>query len=296
MAAAEVFFFTGTGNSLAVARDIARRLDATLTPIPAVVNQGVIECDAEVVGIVFPIYYETHGGIPLIIRRFIARLADLGSKYVFGVTTYGSASTIALGRLARLIEARGGRLRGRFAVNMPENIYPLLAANRHEKMYEVWKQNVEKLCRFVEERRAARLHTPNVVVGRAYVLLSFLGRLLLPAWRRATIRQLQRGAGSRLHSYDDLLPLMDNSFAVGEDCNGCGTCARICPVGNIRLVAERPVWQHRCEFCLACFHWCPREAITSSVLDSPVKYHHPEVGLNDMLHARSVRRSVRRRG
>jgi ferredoxin len=279
----EVYFFSGTGNSLAVARDIAERLGGILTPIPAVVERERIESDAEAVGIVFPIYYETHGGIPQIVKRFTAKLSGLGSKYIFGVTTYGSASIIALGRLARLVAARGGRLSGRFAVNMPENIYPLLAADRHAKMYDVWKENLHKVCRCIEERRPARLRTPNVVVGSAYVLLSLLGRLLLPAYRRTTIRQLQRGSGSSLRSYDDLLPLMDTSFTVGESCNGCGTCARLCPVDNIHMAGERPVWQHRCEFCLACYHWCPRAAIRCSVLASPVKYHHPEVGLNDMV-------------
>ncbi len=24
---------------------------------------------------------------------------------------------------------------------------------------------------------------------------------------------------------------------------------------------RRPVWQHNCERCLACIHWCPCEAI-----------------------------------
>jgi hypothetical protein len=44
----------------------------------------------------------------------------------------------------------------------------------------------------------------------------------------------------------------------------------------------RPVWRHHCEYCLACFHWCPREAIESSVLKSELKYHHPEVRAADM--------------
>jgi len=280
---AEVYYFTGTGNSLVVARDIAAGIGASLIPIPSVMGRGRIESDAEVVGLVFPIYYETFGGLPQIVKRFVGKLVDLESKYLFAVTTYGSASTIALGRLARLLESRGGRLSGRFAVNMPENIYPLLAAKKHPRMFATWKESVGRVCTSIREGREITFHTPNVVVGRAYALLSTIGRLLLPLYRGTTIRQLQKGAGSTLRSYDELLPLMDSGFAVQEACDGCGICARLCPVENIRMVENRPAWQHHCEFCLACFHWCPREAITSTALTSPVKYHHPDVTLKDML-------------
>ena len=166
---------------------------------------------------------------------------------------------------------------------MPENIYPLLGVSKHGKMFDTWKENAEVLCAHVRERRRVRLYTPNALVGKAYGPLRLIGRLLLPFYRGATIRELRKASGSPLPSYDDLLPQMDKSFAAGESCNGCGVCAEVCPVENIRLIEGRPAWQHRCEFCLACFHWCSREAIASGALASPVKYHHPEARLKDML-------------
>ena len=53
----------------------------------------------------------------------------------------------------------------------------------------------------------------------------------------------------------------DHSFRTTEACNGCGRCAKVCPVRNIRLSDQRPQWHGRCTDCLACFHHCPQRAI-----------------------------------
>ena len=83
---AAVYYFTGTGNSLAVARDIAKSLEGELISIPSVIQQELVRTDAEVIGVVFPVYI---WGMPLIVERFIKKLANLQDKYVFAITTYG---------------------------------------------------------------------------------------------------------------------------------------------------------------------------------------------------------------
>jgi len=39
---------------------------------------------------------------------------------------------------------------------------------------------------------------------------------------------------------------------------------RVCPVNNIEMVDKKPVWQNRCESCLACINWCPKEQSTEA--------------------------------
>ncbi len=65
----EIYYFTGTGNSLAVARDIALKTDGKLIPIPSVIDKDIIKTETDAIGIVFPTYYEPYGGVPLIVRR-----------------------------------------------------------------------------------------------------------------------------------------------------------------------------------------------------------------------------------
>jgi MinD superfamily P-loop ATPase len=76
---------------------------------------------------------------------------------------------------------------------------------------------------------------------------------------------------------------MDNDFYTSEACNGCGICAKICPVNDIRIRDKKPYWQHHCELCLAYFHCCPRKAINSYAFPNTVRYHHPEASLADII-------------
>jgi NAD-dependent dihydropyrimidine dehydrogenase PreA subunit len=45
-------------------------------------------------------------------------------------------------------------------------------------------------------------------------------------------------------------------------CNGCGTCAEICPVEGIKLIDGKAVPNAQCVDCGTCIGACPTEAIT----------------------------------
>jgi MinD superfamily P-loop ATPase len=84
-------------------------------------------------------------------------------------------------------------------------------------------------------------------------------------------------------SFSESRKLMDYGFYANEDCIGCGTCEKICPVDNIALVEGTPVWQHNCEQCFACLQWCPQSAIQFGDTEGDIRYHHPDVDVSDLM-------------
>ena len=51
-------------------------------------------------------------------------------------------------------------------------------------------------------------------------------------------------------------------FTVSADCIGCGTCAKVCPRGNIQMVVgNKPSFGSNCMGCLSCVQLCPKAAI-----------------------------------
>ena len=80
-----IFYFTGTGNCLYVARQLANA-ETTLLSIPQLVKQGKYDFEADEIGIVYPIYGHMP---PYMVKEFI-RKARLKAGYKFAVLTFGA--------------------------------------------------------------------------------------------------------------------------------------------------------------------------------------------------------------
>jgi ferredoxin/flavodoxin len=260
----EIYYFSGTGNSLVVARNIAEKIDGKLIYIPAVMDEESIKINADALGIVTPAYYMR---IPGIVERFIGKLTNLQSKYIFAIVTVGGIAGGILNRLSEAVSLRGGSLAAGFAVQLPANYIDAADAQPlflQKRMFRKWEKKADKIADYVSNRERGRMEKFNT--------------LMTLLFSRTIEKQYLRG---------ELEPDIDNNFWTDDKCNGCGICAKVCPVSNIKMVDDRPVWQHHCEKCLACIQWCPKESIQfKDVTLKRKRYHHPEVKLSDMLQQR----------
>ncbi len=281
----EIYYFSGTGNSLAVARDIAEKTNGKLVSIPSVMDKERIAIEADVIGIVFPVYYTGLSNIPLIVQNFVMKLENISTKYIFAVCTYGGGFGQTLKILDQLVLSRGGRLAAGFGVQMPQNAFNKPLENR-EKLFNNWKKKkLITITEYVNARNVGRFDTDGFfikpVVG---ILISMMNLSFL---RPVFIKSIYRAADCQNHldiPFAKIMPMIDRSYHADENCTGCGICSKVCPVHNITMADHKPAWQHHCENCLACINWCPQKAIHGyAELPNLRRYHHPEVKLSDVL-------------
>jgi len=109
-----LYYFTGTGNSRWIARQIAERLGGSAISIPDVVDQPAIRTDSDTVGIAFPSYLAALHGVPLIVEQFLGKLEDAQHKRVFAVCDCGGYEIVnavsSLRRFRRVARSLGIRI------------------------------------------------------------------------------------------------------------------------------------------------------------------------------------------
>lgn len=283
----EIFYFTGTGNSLAVARQIAQKTNARLTGIPSVIAQPSISTDAKAVGIVFPCYMAQLFGVPLMVERFIEKLRGLDCKYVFGVCTCGGLISFnglpTIKNLAKAIKRAGGSLAAAYTVKMPMNNLdydlPFPVDQDQENMFRVCHQQTDSISARVLQRKKSRHRIPKAVLS---LLMTPMYGLMKNAYIKALKQYAKEPQNSKL-KYEKLIFLSDRSISVDDKCTGCGICESVCPAQNIRMSGGKPEWVHRCEMCAACVEWCPQKAIHHWFRAEGIEYRHPNVRISDMI-------------
>jgi len=159
--AVEIYYFSGTGNSLVVARDIAERTNGQLTSIQSIIDKEGIEPSAEVVGIIFPVYYATNDcGIPPIVGRFVSKLQRISSKYLFAICTCGDMPGTTIENLRKAIHSRGGELAAGFTMKMANKT---LQQEKQQKMSVNQKKKLEAIGEFVATRKKGKFETRSTL-------------------------------------------------------------------------------------------------------------------------------------
>lgn len=246
-----VYYFSGTGNSLAAAKRLAAAWgDCELVSIADAAQNGRYRIEADTVGFVFPLYYVN---LPRIVQGFIERAEFAGSPYIYAVVTKGFPVVgSALGYLGTICSAKGQRLSFASYVLMPNN----------DIVY----------CTVPDERRARKLNdAANAKLDRLFPLIERQTRRIDPE-PLGFIRK------ARQEFFLTHLKTSWKSFYANERCTGCGLCARSCPVKNISMANGKPVWGSRCEECEGCLHLCPVEAAQhGNTTQGKRRYWHPAV-------------------
>ncbi len=251
-----IFYFSGTGNSLNVARILAEKLgDTDIVPISTAIREDTIEVNSDTVGFVFPLYLM---GLPKIVFDFIKKMEFENVNYFFTVVTRGGSPGGAMHQINRLLKKKSKKLNAGFYLTLFSNFiayYELPTEAERSELLQEGEKKVIEIAAILKERK-------NQVDHERF---SFVFRTLNKGLRKAVNKR-------------------DKKFSVDETCNSCGICQKVCSVGNIEIVNEKPEWQHKCQLCLACLHFCPQEAIQNGKKTAGrERYHHPNTKMKDFI-------------
>jgi ferredoxin len=255
-----IYYFTGTGNSLAAAKKIAAALgDTELVPIASLADTpGDITPAADRIGIICPVYFS---GLPLIVASFAGRLDPGAAQYLFAVMTHGGGGeSAALRQIDSILRQRKGRgLDAGFGVMMPGNYLLMYEPPAGQKQQEILAEAGDRIAAITASiARCEKLPLPSSLVNRILYMLAY-------PWFRS-------------HARTD-----DRKFSVTDACTSCGTCVAVCPVKNIVLVGKKPAWNHHCELCCACIHACPAKAIQAGKrTETRGRYRNPDITVADL--------------
>lgn len=251
-----IYYFTGTGNSLKVAKDIKERLEEVnlvrICEDTLVANEDL----SERIGIIFPVYYY---GLPIMLKDFVNKLTVSADTYIFTIATCGGSVGVAIKQLEELLVGKGLKLKAGFKIQMPDNfqiLYGPPSENKQRQYFRRQEELMDEICDLVSRKEERKFLEGG--------------------------RHLAKALGGTMYKIFNPKE-KDKNFWTDGGCNGCSSCARLCPAKNIEMNSGKPVWLNQCQLCLGCMQWCPQKSIQyKKKTIKRDRYHHPQIKIHEL--------------
>jgi ferredoxin len=247
-----VFYFSGTGNSLKVAKELSKELGGCEIVSMAKPFNFTEKYDG--VGFVYPTYY---WGLPKKVIEFIENinLEDNKHAYYYSIATYGGIAGNAVYQLYELLLNKHGV---KLSYGRKLKMFPnyVVAYDMSKKVDEITAISNAKLIPLIDSIKRKKKNSVN---------------------------RLTRVFKSMNEKFVKEASNMDENFTVSNDCTGCGVCEKVCPVKNIEMADNKPRYKHHCEQCVACIQFCPKKAINyKDVTQNRRRYTNPEINFKEL--------------
>ncbi|TFG02304.1 MAG: 4Fe-4S ferredoxin [Promethearchaeota archaeon] len=255
-----IYYFTGTGNSLSIAKGIAAELeDCELIFMANLRKQDEITATSEKVGFIFPMFFF---GLPQIVHEFMEKINLDKVQYIFaGVNRHGTMDGVAFLQINNILSVKRKELNAGWFIQLPNSyIYGHEPDPEEEinQMLTQLKNQVKNIAKYIKEGKNSPPPPPKK--------------------RTSSIERTNNNFREGVFKMDDL-------FYSDESCTSCGICESICPVNNIVLVDGKPQWQQNCQQCFACLNYCPEESIQyGDKTQGRGRYQNPEITIQEMMN------------
>lgn len=267
----EIYYFSGTGNSLYAAKLLQRHFpESTLVPMLSVLPIEKAAVKSKVVALVFPLHLAY---LPKPVRSFLEKIDLSSADYIFTVITRIGTFSFCDIAIRRYLKRQGKNLNALFYLNMADNSPTGLKPGKGDVKWieriasdklEAIDRDAAAVMETIAATVSARENCP--VKSRTSPL-----RLILERVMYAIISASSKS---------------EVGFYADQSCTGCKKCERICPSGKIVMQNNRPVWLNStpCYYCFACFNFCPEQAILikNKFTQKSGRYSHPSVSFEEI--------------
>ena len=249
-----VFYFTGTGNSLY----IAKQIEETPISIPQAMRQEQLDYTADIIGVVAPVYGHE---VPPMVKEFLEK-GTFHTNYFYMILTYGNRHGGAAELAKKLCDACGISVQYINVIMMADNWLPGFDMDEQKKIDKKVEENMDKILSDLAKRKHMISEVTDTDRAAHQQFLERMSQMPADAWQHL--------------------------LRVTENCVGCGTCEKVCPSSSIHIADGKAVHiPGNCQTCLACAHACPQKAIQLTIpeVNSAARYRNEHISLREIMEA-----------
>ena len=250
-----IFFFTATGNSLY----IAKQLDSELVSIAQAIHKNTAY-QAEKIGIVCPVYGHE---MPQIVKDFLKK-SRFETDYLYLILTYGNRHGGAAELAQQFVESIGLHFDYINIILTKDNFLPAFDMNEQTQL----DKN--------EDKQIAAVKT-DIEKKRIYI------SPVTETDRNIHKQYLQKIAKMPKDTFS-------NIYRITNECIGCGICTKVCPQKCFTMENQKSIWNSDgCIMCMACIHACPMTAIQMSIPEKNphARYRNTNISICEIIKANS---------
>ena len=249
-----VFYFTATGNSLYV----AKQLEKEPISIAQAIHDQQMTYQAEKIGIVCPVFGHE---VPALVREFLEK-ATFETPYFYMILTYGNRHGGAAELAQNMLKEIGIHASYINVLLMVDNFLPGFDMNEQKAIDKKVDEHIKMIQEDIENEK--EYISPVTEKDRA-----------------AHREYLTRMANMPSNAFS-------NIYRITEDCIGCAICTKVCPKKCFTMNGQKSVWHSEgCITCMACIHACPMMAIQMNMPEKNPKarYRNEHISICDIVDA-----------
>lgn len=267
-----ILYFSGTGNSLAMAKELREYIEEShMTAILSSESKDIKWDKIDKAIFVYPIYMNY---MPAPVESFIEKVNIPDTVRVHIVATHGGTQGFAGVGMVECFTTNEIVVNGYYEVEMINNTPKGVAPKMLMRLE--WEKDIliEKVQKNIT-RSADIIKTIASSISRDESGILESAKNDVTKFQYKIMKLIRKLVGNNPPKLN---------FVLGDTCTGCGNCEKVCLADRIAIENNQPKWKtEHCYYCYACFNYCPTQAIGVKHYTKKMgRYHHPDVTVDEI--------------